>query len=270
MASIKKIAPEYAPLYAQVEGVEKHWKLLLKELSEVLPGVAGKYYFEPSTFQGIIGDLKSQNFLDQKASRARGAETPVVPLILTKSSNVDYWLSLHQEWQEDSSPRARRLIYYTTSLTVFFGPATSNEKLQLFRAEWPGVRLQTDGTYVFEAMGAGHPHWQFDAYQSRAREIESERLRLIELGHTLNDLYRVEDFSETIITELSSEDLAARDRCLKRLTRIHFASCANWAVLPWTGDDLITESHARGPKNPREIINWIVSTIRYIQSEVRR
>ncbi|MGZ8834173.1 MAG: hypothetical protein ACXW3W_11995 [Pyrinomonadaceae bacterium] len=150
------------------------------------------------------------------------------------------------------------------------GEAGGLDKLQLFRAEWAGVRTQSAGIFVFEAPGAGHPHWQFDVYESRACEVEDERTRVEELAQALGDITEVDDFSEMVVTELSPENILDRNFYMKRLSRAHFASCANWSKYPWDGDEAQTKAHAQGPANVSEIQNWITSTVFYLAQELSR
>jgi hypothetical protein len=268
----------YAPLYARKETILKHWGLLRGELGTILPRDGGNYYFEQSELAGVTG-LLSSGSLPHRIIRDRGGVTPIVPLLEEEDhTNASYWLSFYQSWSQNPNPKREQLIYNTTSITVYFGDPTSPEKLQvflqLFRAEWPGVRVHfagRDENFVFEAPGAGHPHWQFDAYQTRATEVEVERQRLLDVSRALEqNLPEVEDFGELAVSELSSEEEERRLLCMGQVTRVHFASNAEWATTRWYGNELETKAHARGPANANEIIRWAISSLVYIQSELRR
>jgi hypothetical protein len=213
----------------------------------------------------------SERYPDERVAREIGIDAPVVPLIELSSGQIDYWSSIHQSWREDTShPTTRKIVYHTTSITVYWGSLGTVEKHQLFRAEWPGLRRQPDGNLTFEAPGAGHPHWQIDVYQNRVREIEKDRERLTELGRTLSELTPVEDFAEIVVEELSPRTDLSNALHLARLSRVHFASSTRWATQCWTGDPLRSESHATSPNSVEEIRNWVSSTIRYIQRELAR
>jgi len=270
MANNRLENENYVPLRVPEATVKKHWGLLQGKLNELLPKVGGKYNIEPAAPRGAVGNLTCSEFRREVAYRERGISTPVVPLLETARADVRFWLSLYQDWREDRTPRSQKLIYHTTGLTIFFGDIESADKLQLFRAEWAGVRMQSEGVFIFEAKGAGHPHWQFDVYESRASEVEDERKRLEELGRTLDEIREVEEFSEIIVKELSPEIVISRNVCMQRLSRIHFASSTNWAKLPWNGNRDTTQAHAQGPANISELQNWVTSTIIYITQEISR
>ena len=270
MADQRQVEENYAPLRVPKATVQRHWGVLQDKLGKVLPRVGGKYFIESSAVGGAVGDLRCGDFPGERAHRERGFNVPVVPLLEAETSEVRYWLSVHQEWREDLTPGSKRLVYHTTGLTVFFGDSASLDKLQLFRAEWAGVRTQSPGIFIFEAPGAGHPHWQFDVYESRAGEVEEERKRVEGLAQALDEITKVEEFSEMVVAELSPESVLSRNLCMQRLSRAHFASCANWSKFPWIGDSSQTSAHAQGPADVSEIANWIVSTVVYLTQELSR
>lgn len=123
----------------------------------------------------------------------------------------------------------------------------------------------------FEAPGAGHPHWQFDAYQHHLRERREERQRRNELDNLLmEEQPELEDFAALVIPDPSIDREAELIAHMQRLTKIHFASSARWAENRWSDETSNVESHAQSPAHLEEILNWIVSTISYIQQEVSR
>jgi hypothetical protein len=261
---------DMSPLTANEATIKKLWGLLLSRLDSILPTVGGEYSYDMSPLEGLRVDLSCRNFPDQRALRGRGGYVPIVPLFASRGEDIDYWISIYQNWRESPRPRIRSFLYHTTSLTVFFGSATSIEKLQLFRAEWPGIRMRPDGELEFESPGAGHPHWQFDVYQSRANQVEVERQRLAELGRALEEIVEVEEFGEMVVEELNNDELSERDMSMERLSRMHFAQHAAWSVNPWEGNVMVTASHARCPMEIKEILNWTLSTVIYIQNELKR
>lgn len=260
------------PLVESKGKVEAHWKTLRDELNKVLPDKGKRYQFIPTAIAGATAVLISEPFRRQIAIRERGGETPIFPLLLEEESAMaNYWASLHQKWDEDKHPNSRKLIYNTTSITVYFGPEHSSERIQLFRAEWPGVRMQGPH-YVLEAPGAGHPHWHFDAYQDVIERVEERRERLAETIRVLSDApeSETEELTEMVIEDLKSTDQIGLRESMKRLTRVHFASDARWHQQPWDGDEKATDQHARGPANLKEIQNWTVSTLIYLGRELSR
>jgi len=274
MASKKQLDQKYSPLLVQRGDIENHWRLLITELSAILPEDGASYTIDSSTYRGIVGDLFSNSFRSMKAIRERGQITSVVPLLHEDHADFSYWLGYHQSWRANPVPRLRQLMYNTTGITVYFGDPNNEEKVHLFRAEWPGVRAQRSGKdeiFVFEAPGAGHPHWQFDAYQTRSIQVEEERQRLTDISRVLKDArLELEDFGDVVMSELVSMEEVRRHVCMQRLTGVHFASNAEWASKRWNGDAAETQSHTRGPMNTTEILNWTVSSIIYIQRELSR
>jgi hypothetical protein len=261
-------------LYAREPEINKHWGLLQDRLGKILPKV-GKYRIEDSVGSGINGDLMCRDvngsYVNEKVLRERGGDVPVVPLLVTQNRTIRYWISIHQSWSEPEDRRRETFLYHTTGMTVFFGKEGAKEKIQLFRAEWPGLRKRHDGLVEFEAPGAGHPHWQFDAYQQHLRERRDEEQRRAELEDFLKQEHpEAENFSDTVIENLSSEEEAERIAHTKRLTKIHFASSTRWAETPWDGTVSSLHSHAQAPASLNEIINWVTSTISYVQQEASR
>jgi hypothetical protein len=262
-----QLEKNYEPLLVARSTAEKHWGLLQSALQGVLPDAGGGYLVEPLGVGGASATLTCVNFRSETADRVRGGSVSVVPLIHNDPLQLRFWLNLNQEWREASR---NKLSYHTTGLTVFLGEAGKRDKLQLFRAEWAGVRTQSSGIFAFEAPGAGHPHWQFDVYESRAVEVEDERRRVEELARALEDIAQVADFSNTVVAELSPENIVDRNLYMRRLSRTHFASCANWSKFPWNGDEFQTKAHAQGPADVSEIQNWIISTVVYLGRELVR
>ncbi len=258
-------------LRASRNAVEKHWGLLLEHLHRILPAVGIKYWIEPSALRGISGDLLCSRYIGEKVTRELGVDVPVVPLIASRHDGIKYWLSLHQSWGEPTDPRARNFVYHTTGITVFFGSEGNKDKVQLFRAEWPGTRIRAGGEVEFEAPGAGHPHWQFDAYQHHIREAKNAQQRLDDLGNLLSEEFPgAEDFGDTVFEMRSAEEEAEWIAHMQRLTKIHFASSTRWAEDPWRGDETNTQPHAKTPADTSQILNWATSTLVYVQREISR
>lgn len=254
------------PLRASEKEIDKHWGLLKARLDTTLPKVGRAYDIRMSRERGIIGNLVSQQHMSERTRRDRGGSVLVVPLIDSSTQSFFYWMSFQQKWSEPYRTN-ENFVYHTTSLTVYFGKQYNEEKVQLFRAEWPGLRSQADGSLQFEAQGAGHPHWQFDAYGHRSRERYDQET-LDRIGNVLEEKPpEVEDFADSAPYTFSNEELELASLA-QRLTKVHFASSTRWADNPWNGDVSSPEPHAQAPAALREILNWTVSTISYIQHEV--
>lgn len=254
--------------------IKKIWGLLGNRLNDVLPKVGKGYWIHGKLEKGVYGDLKSTRYINEEAIRERGSTVPVVPLIVNRDRTISYWISLHQRWDEPTDLRSKKnplFVYRTTGVTVFFGQEHNEEKAQVFRAEWPGLRQKRDNSVEFEAQGAGHPHWQFDAYQHHLQERKEERQRRDDFGRLLSEGYpEAIDFTEEVHPGAPSDRESELVAHMKRLTRMHFASSTRWAENPWNGDVSNVESHAQSPSNLEEVMNWTISTIRYVLREVDR
>lgn len=252
--------------------IGRHWGTLQTRLSRILPKAGGEYRFRQSLINGISADLLCSNHNNEKALRERGGEIPVVPLLPPERSRaIRYWASLHQSWSEPATRREKSFLYHTTGITVFYGKENDRDKIQLFRAEWPGLRQLRDGSVEFEAPGAGHPHWQFDAYQHHLRERRKEQQRRDELEAYLKEEQpEAENFTDTVFVRSSPDEESELATHLQRLTRVHFASSTRWADNPWDGQVADLQAHAHAPTSLDQILNWITSTILYIRQEASR
>lgn len=259
-------------LYASKSQIDRHWGLLQADISRILPNAGGEYWLEGSLISGISGTLLCSNYSNEKALRERGAEITVVPLLhFARSQAPRYWVNFHQSWSEPVTRRRETFLYHTTGITVFYGDQGDEDKMQLFRAEWPGLRQMRDGSVEFEAPGAGHPHWQFDAYQHHLRERRAEQQRRNELEVFLKEAQpEAEDFAELVITGPSIDKESELTTYMQKLTRVHFASSTRWADNPWKGDLSDVQAHTHAPSSLDQILNWSTSTISYIQQETSR
>lgn len=257
-------------LYASKAEITRHWRSLSARLSTILSKDGGKYWIEDSSVSGIDGNLRCGNYMHEKALRERGADVPIVPLSIARTREIRYWISLYQSWREPRSSRKKSFLYHTTGITVFCGKEYE-EKIQLFRAEWPGLREMRDGSVEFEASGAGHPHWQFDAYQHHLHERQQEQYRHDALIDLLDEKEpEAKNFTDEVFTGPSSDKEYELTTHMQQLTRVHFASSTRWTENLWSGELSDVNLHAQAPASLNELINWIVSTISYIQQETSR
>jgi len=187
-----------------------------------------------------------------------------LPLFPGDLDKLPYWISWLEEWDVVRGDVYR---FRSTNLTFFKGPIGAGAKIQLFRAEWPGLADWGNGEIGWQAPGAGHPHWQFDAAQFIAdKSIRRERVR--RLITALKNGGEPEEFGEQFIDSLS--EFAEPDAVDARWARLHFACQANWAKSRWTGDINATEHHAHSPASVVEIRRWIYSVLEYIRHEIQR
>jgi len=203
----------------------------------------------------IIAGLVGQGCDFTERNRGRG-QVAVAPFVELKD-DLWSWLGYHEEWADDPGGRGRRLSFRSSSLTIYFGRAHENPKPQMFRAEWAGLaRWGGAKDYIFQAPGAGHPHWQFDAIESLKRLDDAEEVaalrELLTGGGDAVSKFQPNGTRASLADSLSDHSLS----------RIHFASAAAW----WK----LGEPHAHGPGKPDDIRSWLAGSLAYIAEELGR
>lgn len=192
-------------------------------------------------------------------ARNRGPRVPVAPLLYLHGG-LWSWLSYREEWDGDEgSSRTRKLAFRTASITVYFGWRNDVFKPQMFRAEWSGWTRWDGVHHSFQAGDAGHPHWQFDAFDSLLDQASAERAAL--LRELLNDQAEgeVQEFSP----QLANADV--RDVVTsQKVSRIHFASAAAW----WKPAP--HDRHAHGPERLQDVQSWAQRSVRYLKGELEK
>jgi len=249
-------------IFEQGQGpLEAAWSKLQSEFRRLLPD-GSQIRIDVARNQGVTAQLVSNHYY--KAERQRGGTVSVVPLNEASEGKQPLWIAWTEVWNE--TPRPRRLIFQTTGLTIFSGDAHQSNKVQLFRAEWPGVRGIVNDEPIFDAQVAWHPHWQFYAIQSIASHglinVEREKLKAV-----LDDAVVAQEFDETLLDSSDGQSISKLDWTW---TKMHFASLAEWSHSPWDGNVNSIRQHARGPKAISEIHNWVLSCVRYISRELQR
>lgn len=156
--------------------------------------------------------------------------------------------------------------FYETRLRFYVDIGDGKVGPPAFRLEWSGFD-ESSGQFVPPGSGAGHPHWQFgvdalDASPSgeTADEIASELLQV-----ATDDTALLLDGEAPAITEPAPS--SAKLRAFWK--RMHFPSNAAWATTIWdpANDPAGVKSHAWSPSSSDDIDNWVISAIRYVQSE---
>lgn len=248
-------------LEATEGAIKTHWQLLNEDLLDMAReggpqgGVRGEFIADiaTATLVGPLGEV---------TTRERGRSF-VLPLGPISSRGVPYWTSYLEEWVLIERSRYR---FRAANLTFFLGRQGEARKAQLFRAEWPGYADWGGGEVTWQAAGAGHPHWQFDALQAYV----SEETRQADVTRMLNVLGvgGLEEFGSEDATVISS--LAFEDHDDIGWTQMHFASLAQWAVDPWRGDIASVASHSHAPADVAEIRRWVTSVMYYARHELGR
>lgn len=273
MAPSVSLEPHECVLVVRERELDSHVQDLTSALRALLGSPASLFVQKVTTPEEVKFHLKGAN--GTEALRELAGRVPVVPLFPRDDfGRATYWMSWYQSWKRVGPGRA---AYHTTGFTVFRGAERDQSKLQLFRVEWAGVRGVGKGEPIYEAPGAGHPHWQVDApgllMRIGAAREEAYRSYLAELLE--QDVPKLEEFEPEMVEapEFSSgpphppQPLSIDDM---RWTRMHFASCAFWHAAPLDGSSRSVRQHARGPASPAELRNWSVSVVRYLQQELQR
>lgn len=249
------------PLDETFAQVKQHWGALTRELQVVMPR-AEKLFIESSA-GGMAGVLRSAN--SQLARRQRGGNMPAVPLLVGPDNVTRYRVGYMEEWEERSGPRPIR--FRAANLTFFISPPDEAPAIQLFRAEWPGLREWTQGVEGFQSPGAGHPHWQFDALEHyMSEEQRRDRLRRA-LGVLQMPPEAPEDFNPGGLD--TAADLVVEEEVVDTSwTAFHFAAGARWHQQPWLGPGASTEPHVWAPESLMNIRGWVRSVILYAREEL--
>lgn len=258
-------------LYSTKGGIEAAWKTLEPKLLSLIPARGSvRVWINAEYVPGknqIAGSLMSNEH--ERAERQLGGTVPVVKLLSASKTHPGFWLSWTQLWTDAGK---LGFAYHTTGLTVY--SETGSRRTQLFRAEWAGVREMRDGEPIYEAQGAGHPHWQFDAPVAFARLQEEIAKRMRFEAQVREEDPPVEEFNDGVrspeFAPLGQNIGVLFTAAELRWTRMHFASLATWAPHPWNGHTSSTIQHARGPASTQELQNWVLSSIRYILRELQR
>lgn len=197
----------------------------------------------------------------ERIQRNRGFGASVAPLIPI-SSGLWAWLGFHEEWNlEPSAGKTRRFSFRTTGITVHLGYRRIQHKPQMFRAEWAGWARWNGSDYSYQAGGAGHPHWQFDAMDSlRERKAAERAAASLEILKSEQENMPARDFVPNAITAEDASDLVGTHE----ISRLHFASAAAW----WKSSP--HSDHAHAPKTLNEIRAWLEKTLGYVTSELAR
>ena len=159
------------PLDETFARIKQHWGMLARQLQKVMPRAE---QLSIDTAAGrVAGVLRSANSV--LARRQHGGASPAAPLLLGLDETARYRVGYMEEWEERSGSRPLR--FRAANLTFFISPPNDAPAIQLFRAEWPGLREWTQGVIGYQSPEAGHPHWQFDALDHYMSE-EQRRARV--------------------------------------------------------------------------------------------
>ena len=251
------------PLDETVGSLAQHWKTLAEELSRYLPqAIKPRFERMPASGQTTVL-LRAAN--SSRAPRQRGPAMPALPMLVDIAGNPRFQVGYEEEWEERKGSRPLR--FKASNLTFFMFPPDDAQPVQLFRAEWPGVReWSTRGTVGCQAPDAGHPHWQFDAlnhYMSREQRFARLR-RSLNLLESSDDVVDFDPLASETMAELTVEE----EGIDTSWTAVHFAAGAKWPLAPWVGDGIATDSHVWVPASLKNIRSWVVSAVVYTRDEL--
>jgi hypothetical protein len=234
--------------------LQQRWKLLSEGLRVRCQLASEDLFVHPDN----VGEKVTAGLLGRACERVQrnmGRPAFVAPFTQIGRSNLKSWLGFQEQWELASRDR---YSFHHVSLTVHFGYENEITKPQIFRSEWPGVRRWGGQAIGFQSPGAGHPHWQFDLIESISKDdVRSEQKILARL----RDQEIVVDFQSP--SSVADSIVAARSVSLQRM---HFASAAPWWLNSVAGQDL----HTNAPKNPNEILRWILACVTYMRQELDR
>jgi hypothetical protein len=243
--------------------VRAHWHATADAFTKVLPKTGGDYRADFDT-GGLHAVLRCINYPDEVAVRLGGTQVLVVPFLPNlREEEPQYWLGWHEEWEQprQRSP-ARTIQFRSTAITIYYGQVGA-AKRQLLRAEWAGAESYdvTERRHVFQADGAGHPHWHVDGirsyYDDIGQQIETALMGFDSDQPELCGLISLSTFETPTKAELA-------------WTGIHLAAAVRWAVTPWPGPTGPHEMHAASPTDCAEIRCWLASCARYLQVQFQQ
>lgn len=260
--------------HAEVIG---HWKQTLTALRKILP--ENGHHYTLSNEEGYEVELTVGNAAREVTLRYDGRHIPVVPFLDVPSGRTStYWLAWHEGWRQPQTGTGRdRRQYRSSSIAVYVGEPGSN-KDQVLRAEWAGAEYETVGKsrqIVFQGRGAAHPHWHLAGLEnngniatrglSQFEPAEPAAIGLAAFADEAGDAGAVRDGTAFLEAGRNSR----LDMIEPAWASIHLATSARWAQMEWTGPSGPHDTHSANPVNCGEIRSWVVSCVRYLQSELQ-
>lgn len=255
-------------LVCRQDAVHAHWQKLRASFRKILPE-NGSYY-EVEALSADRVQLRLGNGASETTIRYDGQRIHLVPFIdVAPGQQQNYWLAWYESWKDPQAEQGKtRRQFHSSSITVYAGLPGGN-KYQVLRAEWAGgdlVGKGKDRKVVFQGKGAAHPHWHLSGLEAMAAGV-SDFAESVSVD--------VDDELAQLARELG-EDIGGPADQPSRLERIdpawasiHLATSARWAQNEWLGQDGPHDVHASDPASCGEIRSWLVSCVRYLQSELQ-
>lgn len=256
------------PLVCSRGEVRDHRGALAAALRAILPAQGGQVVARVSG-DDLEADLRLSG-TDQEYAGRRGLPTPVVPMLeATPDSPSRFWLAWHEGWRAPQpmtgrrAPRKGSIQFRTSSVSVYVGDPGA-PKRQVIRGEWAGAEVSSaTGRPAFQGNGAAHPHWHYAGLDADDKD-----------GGGLSALAASTFGAEAGVVDFEPDAPAPQ---VARAARgsdaawagVHLAASARWAQLEWLGPRGPDAAHAFDPADCAEIRRWIVSCVRYLQSELQ-
>lgn len=198
---------------------------------------------------GVWTGLRGASVERIERNRGRAAVAPLLHL----PDNLIAWLGYQEIW--DLELGQRPFTFRQSCLTVHVGEMGDPLKPQMLRLEWPGIRDWNRTGVNFQSPGAGHPHWQVDAFESFFDDTNRTVFEIDAAEET-------EDFEKAVM----KPRLVDRVRALT-FERMHLASAAPW----WSSSrPQFGEHHLNAPADLGELSRWLAASIVYIKQELSR
>jgi hypothetical protein len=259
-------------------GIRAHWRTAASQLGAALPLTGGNYFAQYNSSE-YVASLGCNNHPNEVALREGGLAVPVVPLLhSTSDDSIDYWLGWHEQWRVPTSGSTRRLQFKFSAVTVYWGPKGVSKR-QLIRAEWAGADGydQTRERDVFPADGSAHPHWHIDGFRTQLEELRRQIDEVVNEHELKRELAeeQIREFGEresesAIVSLFDLPSIRLPSNSELAWTRIHLATNASWSSNLWSGPDGPHDTHAQNPNSVAEIRNWLMSCVRYLQSQIEK
>jgi hypothetical protein len=220
------VAKTLTPLDLTQTSIEAHWGHL-QEALRGLPLPEARYVSVEPSWTIDLGTAVLVGPRSEITVRERGGRIRVHPLVISEDG-ASHWINWFERWDRVAGSR-RPWRFRSSGITAFQGGVGVPDKMQLFRVEWPGFTSWQAGTVGWQAPGAGHPHWQFDALS----DIEARFARVAAAAELATSLA-----GESELEEFGEEPLRGMVFSLpsRAWTRMHFASQARWSEIGWNGD----------------------------------
>src|SRR5580700_10068968 len=188
------------PLERKLSTIEAHWSHLQESFRKLPIPDAAELTIKP-TWTSEIGLAVVTGPSAETVNRERGGRVSVNPLLLTVDTT--YWFSWRERWDYVAGSKSP-WRFRESGITIFEGRVSAPEKIQLFRIEWPGFSSWQPGTIGWQAPGAGHPHWQFDALRELEERFKRQRtVDAIEQQLSLDQ--EAEEFNEATLVAVAEQ-----------------------------------------------------------------